>query len=348
MGVAKSAGPIRSQRESLTPCSEACAEREDLLHRFTATPYATNLRVMQRTVRLETNTSVVQTLAANFFGRHEYGRTGEPEFLWRVVCESGPRVKTTAVQFSAFSSPGLQYVNIGQRGFMGVDLDGREAVGFLDEISLEGELPLRHCRSFDVLFSMTAPSLGLTGLSGGCVGMEDRGIVIFGPPNSGKTTACYLAAKLGMEFHADQAVFLDTSHGPLRAWGDLLPAVFRPETLDFLPELRPSTRRSSYGDLSFYYLDKSAFQQRRALPVTPVCSLFLDRSSTSEPKLREILAEDAASRLRDCILYSDDARFDEQIATALRTLAAKPTFHLQYGSDPKVAASYIEKLLQQF
>ncbi|MGA7906269.1 MAG: hypothetical protein WCA16_02595, partial [Candidatus Sulfotelmatobacter sp.] len=203
---------------------------------------------MARTVRFETNTRAVLDLAVKFFERHQHGRAGEPEFLWRVVCESDPQVQSPDVQFSAFSDLGLRYVNIGHQGFLAVDLERREATGYLSSLFLEGEPRLRHCRSLDVLFCLTAPSLGLTALSGGCVGVEDRGIMIFGPPNSGKTTACYFAAKRGMEFHADQVVFLDTRGNLLRAWGDLLPAVFRPETLNFLPELQQSVRASSYAD----------------------------------------------------------------------------------------------------
>lgn len=176
--------------------------------------------------------------------------------------------------------------------------------------------------------------------------MKDRGVMIFGPPNSGKTTACYLAAKLGMEFHADQVVFLDTSGNLLRAWGDPFPAVFRPEALDFLPELRLSSRGSTYMDLPFYYFDKAPLQASRTCPVIPVCSLFLDRGTAFEPQLKEIRREDAVSRLLDCILFHEDPRFDAQITAALNALTRAPVYELRYDSDPKTAAVFIEKLLR--
>jgi hypothetical protein len=193
---------------------------------------------------------------------------------------------------------------------------------------------------------MTAASLGLTALSGGCVGVKDRGVMIFGPPNSGKTTACYLAAELGMEFHADHVVFLDTSRNLLRAWGDLLPAVFRPETLDFLPELRRSSRSSSNVDLSFYYFDKAPLQAPRARPVIPVCSLFLNRGATREPQLKKITQGDAVSRLRACLLFNEDSRFDAQVTAALTALAGRPAYNLHYGSDPRIAATFIEEMVR--
>jgi len=342
-------GPLpKSTGQSRLFSCEVDSERKrpDPLRRFTSTPHAIDLQLMQRTVRLETNNPDVLELTLKFFEHHQQATTGLPEFLWRVVCERDPQVQSTAVPLAAFSDLGLRYVNIGQRGFLAVDLERREAIGFLAEQFVEGEPRFKHRPPLDILFCMTAASLGLTALSAVCVGHKDRGVVIFGPPNSGKTTASYLAAKLGMEFQADQVVFLDMRSGLLRVWAYPFPAVFRPETLHFLPELRESARRSSYADLSFYYFDKSPLQPRRARPVIPVCCILLDRGTTRKPQLREIAREDAVSRLRDCMLFNEDTRFDAQVAAALIALAGMPVYNLQYGSDPRIAATFIEKMLR--
>lgn len=320
--------------------------RQDLLRRFTATPHAVGLRLMQRTLRLESNNKSMLDLALGFFERHQHGESSDAEFRWRVVTEADPKVHSTAVPLSAFSGLGIRYVNIGQRGFLAVDLEKREGVSFLAEAYLGDEARLKHRPPLDILFCMTAASLGLTALSGGCVGSGEKGVMVFGPPNSGKTTASYLAAKAGSEFHADQVVFLDMRSGALRGWGDPFPAVFRPETLEFLPELRLSARHSTYADLFFYYYDKSRMQSKWANPVIPVCSVFLDRSGTGEPELREVSREEALSRLRGCMLFEEDPRFDEQILSALTGLAEKPGYTLRYDTDPKVAANFIEKMLQ--
>lgn len=319
--------------------------RPDLLRRFSSTPRAADLRLMGRTVRIETNDDAVLELAWKFFERYQHGKAGAPEFTWRLVSEPDPKAQSTVVHVSAFSDPGLQYANIGQGNFLAVDLDRREAIGFLSESFFQDATKLRDRPPLDLLSCMSAASLGLVALSGGCAGLNDRGVLVFGPPNSGKTTASYLAAKLGMEFHADQLVFLDMSSGVLRVWGDPSPAVFRPETLDFLPELRESVHFSTYVDLSFYYFDKSALQSRWAKPVIPVCSLFLDRSTASEPQLTRILPEDAASRLRNCMLFEEDSRFEKQVEEAISALAAKPAYDLKYDSNPKTATTFIRKML---
>lgn len=319
--------------------------RPDLLRRFTSTPYSADLRLMQRTVRVETNQERMLDLSRQFFLAHQHGRVGTPQFRWRIVCESDPQMQSTAVPLSAFSDFGVRYVNIGQRSFLSVDLESREAVAFLSDRFLEDDPRFRHRPPLDILFCMTASSLGLTALSGACVGVKNRAVLIFGPPNSGKTTASYLAAKAGMEFHADQVVFLDMNRNMLRAWGDPFPAVFRPETVEFLPELQKTSRRSTYADLSFYYFDKTALQPRRARPVTPVCSLFLERGLAGETELRRISSQEALSRLRDCSLFSEDARFDEGITTALTMLSGKPIYSLRYARDPNVAATVIGEML---
>jgi len=321
-------------------------KRQDLLRRFMPAPHVVDLRLMQRTIRLESNSQAVLDLALKFFERHQHGNAGDPEFVWRLVSERDPKVQSTSVRLSAFSDCGLQYVNIGQRGFLSVDLEKREGSGALAELFFEGEARLRHRPPLDILFCMTAASLGLVALSGGCVGLKDRGVMVFGPPNSGKTTASYLAAKLGMEFHADQVVFLDTRSDTLCAWGDPFPAVFRPATLEFLPELRHAAHHSTYANHVFYYYDKSSLQARWAESIIPVCSLFLDRSAGCETQFKEISHRDAASRLRDCMLFEEDSRFDAQTLEALAALSEKPAYSLRYDSDPRIAATFIEKILR--
>lgn len=347
-GIAPSPGPdrVRDQSALLSDPEFSIGPRQDLLRRFTPTPYTADLRLMQRTVRLETNSESMKALALKFFERHQHGSLSQPEFRWRIVCHPDPQVQSTDVHLIAFSDSGVRYVNVGQRSFLAVDLENREAVGFLADRFVDHSPELRNNRLLDLLFCMTASSLGLTALSGGCVGLNDRGVLVFGPPNSGKTTACYLAAKRGLEFHADQMVFLDVRSDAVRVWGDFFPAVFRPETLEFLPELKTTTRASSHAGLAFHYLDKAPLQARWARPVLPVCSVFLDRETAMEPRLEQISKEESETRMRQCLLFKHDLPFESEIDSALHALADRPTYCLRYGSDPQTAADFIETLLQ--
>jgi hypothetical protein len=187
--------------------------------------------------------------------------------------------------------------------------------------------------------------LGLTTLSAACVGTGEMGVLLFGPPNSGKTTAGYLATKLGLEFHADQTVFLEVRSGQLRMWGDPFPAVFRPETVHFLPELRVLARPSRYANLTFYYMDKRPFQAMQMRPITPVCTVFLDRRGANQSRIASVNSTELFQRLTESVLFKDDDRFESQDSAVFRGLEKVPSYHLTYGDDPAIAVTLVEKLL---
>jgi len=320
-------------------------KRPDLLRRFSATPHAANVVVMDRTIRVESNRSQIVEKAREFFLRHQGPPVRDPEFLWRIVGEANCRSNAIDIHLAAFSDIGVRYGSMGQRSFLAVDLDTREAVAFVDERAVESE-PEFNCRSlFDTLFCMCAGSLGLTSLSGACVGKGANGVLVFGSPNSGKTTTSYLAARRGLEFHADQAAFVEMHDGKVRVWGDLLPAIFRPESLEFLPELRTSAREFSYPDLRVHYLSKRPFQAATAHPVAPLCCVFLDRHS-SESRMLPISRAEFKRRFADNMLFNEDQSFDVQSATVLEALSAVPAYQLTYR-DPEMATTVLCDLLRR-
>jgi hypothetical protein len=330
--------------DKLPPCCDSAGKRRDLLRRFTPTPYSVELLVMTRTVRLETNSLNVVESALGFFARHQGRAPGAAEFLWRIISQDDSQMDQDGIAISAFSDRGLRFTNIGQRSFLAVDLEAREGIGFVAETLVEPE-PKLNCRPFfDTLFCMSTGSLGITPLSAACVGKGEEGLLIFGPPNAGKTVTSYLAAKLGLEFHADHASFLEIEGGRLRVWGDLLPAIFRPEALLFLPELQNSTRRFSYPGLTVHYLSKRPFQSVEAHPINPVCSVFLNRGRALEPSLRTIGQGELLQQFQEAVLYREDDRFQRQGSEIFNSLANLPGYELTF-SDPAMAATRIRDLL---
>ena len=169
----------------------------------------------------------------------------------------------------------------------------------------------------------------------------------YGQPNSGKTTASYLAAKLGLEFHADQAVFLEIEAGYLRVWGDLLPAIFRPESLQFLPELQAATRRFTYPDLTVCYLPKRRFQASKAHSVLPICCVFLERQAAVVPLLSPMARLDLSRRLGESSLFKDSDSSAQPSALTFQALEQLPAYRLAYGSNPAAAAVLIHKMLAE-
>ncbi len=248
-------------------------ERRDHLRRFTPTPYATALPVMGRTVRLESNSQKILAHAEELFARYPGSPQGLPQFLWRIVSESDFAMRSPWPRRSAFSDHGLRYAEFGQRNFLAVDLEAREAIAFLSAGLVEDKLGFTS-PFLDNLFCMTAGSLGLVSLRANCVSLGNKGLLVLGPHNSGKTTASYIAARLGLEFYADEGVFAEIKEDAVRVWGGFWPAAFRPQALRFFPELRMCTRPFSYCNFTFHHLQRHQYRATQVHPLIPVGCVF--------------------------------------------------------------------------
>src|SRR5215469_769604 len=321
------------------------SRRLDPLRRFLATPYSRSLPIMGRTVRLATNDKKILEHATELFVGYPGSATGTPEFLWRIVRQSRREGNSSWPKRFAFSIAGLRFAQFGHCNFVAVDLDAREAAGFLSNELVEDDVGLTS-PILDSLFCMTVGSLRLVPLRANCVALGQRGLLVFGLPNSGKTTACYLARKLGLEFYADDGVFLESKGAELEAWGGFWPAAFRPEALEFLPELRSCTRPFFYQHFTFHHLNGHPFRSNQRYPVTPVGCVFLDRQTTDDPNLSPLIHNERRARLVDNVLFKDDDRFRAQQANVFNRLAKLPSYRLLYGSSPEVAALSMRRLLE--
>lgn len=301
---------------------------------------------MGHVLRLETDSKKILDYIGALFSAYPSPRSNRsPEFRWRILMQSELPMHPPWPERSAFSYEGLRCIEFGQRNFLAVDLDIREGVAFLAEGLAEDGLGLTS-PFLDNLFCMTAASLGLTAISAACVGLGDAGLLVMGSPNSGKTTASYIAARNGLEYHADRALFVEQTGRALIAWGDFWPAAFRPETVQFLPELATSARLFHYSKFSFYYLDKRAFQAVPLHPTIPTCCVFLERShTTAEPRLTDVPRTEFARRVAGMATFQDDARFEAQRAAVFTALEALPAYDLTYGADPAIAANIFPDLL---
>jgi DNA polymerase III delta prime subunit len=338
-GVAGSRGAVSMSESAL-----AEQYQEDPLRRLTPTPYHAALPVMGRTVRLETNSSKILEHIVGLFAPYPGSANGHPDFLWKIVSQSDVQMTPPWPKRSAFSGHGLRFAEFGQRNFLAVDIQAREAIAFLAQSLVEDELGFTS-PFLDNLFCMTTGSLGLASLRANCVALGNKGILVFGAHNSGKTTACYIAAKLGLDFHADEGVFAEVEGGRLRVWGGFWPAAFRPETLQFLPELQSCTRPFSYRDFTFHHLSKQQFRATQVQSVSPVCCVFLDRQVSAIPRLSHIDHVELSRLLADNVLFKDDDRFEKPRASVLAVLEALPGYHLAYDSNPAVAATFLRQIL---
>lgn len=316
----------------------------DPLHRFTPTPFVADLPVMGREVRLETNSATVLGLARQIFDRYGKSCSGHPQFRWRIVSEPAAPCKPLWRELAAFSDRGLRFVNIGPRSFLAVDLDSREAVGFLPEDLVEDDIAFSTVFLGD-LFYMTAGALRLTPIAAACLALGNRGLLLLGPPNSGKTSSCYLAGKLGLEFHADQATFVEISDGSLRAWGDFWPTAFRAEAAQFLPELVNLTRPFQHHDFAFRCMARPSRPGAEARSIVPVSCIFLERGAAELARLIPLSSREFSERLKGSVAFKDDERFEPERSEVFRAFSELPASRLLYGKDPAVTVPFFRSIL---
>lgn len=318
----------------------------DPMRRLIPTPHDATLNVMGRVLLLETNNSELKQHMIELFGGSSPLPTDRSDFLWRIIVEPDGRCLPPWPWRSTFSDHGIRFAQFGQRNFVAVDLEEREAVAFVSA-GLFADLQGFTSPFIDTLFYMTAGALGLTPFAAACLRSGPQVLLILGPQNQGKTTASYLAAGDGVSFLTDQSVLLEVIENQLRAWADFVPAAFRPETLEYLPELVSKTQRFSYGDFNFYYMRKEPVNSHRSDFVVPTCTVILERATSSVPNLASLTRSDVAKCLSEYILFEDEDRFEAQQAQVLAALADIPAFRLSYDSNPGTAAPFLRNLLTQ-
>jgi len=323
--------------------SRAARTCSDPLRRFLPTPYAAPLFVMGRTIHLETNSSTLLNHLVELF-RPFPAVKGGSDFVWRIVVEAGAHCSPPWPRRTTFSDAGIRFAQFGQRNLIAVDIEARTAVAIVAE-GLFDDLPGFTSPFIDTLFYMTCGALGLVPLAVACVCLGQEGLLILGPPNQGKTTASYLAAKDGVTFVADQCVFLEVVNGELRGWGDFVPIAFRPDALQHLPELKARTGLFSYCDFDFYYMAKDIPDSGTAGFVTPTCCIFLERGVSPVPRLTPLCEREFSELLPEHIAFKEESRFAEQQSQVLAKMAHLPAYHLAYGEDPATAAPFFRNLL---
>jgi hypothetical protein len=326
------------------------ARLSDPLHRSVPTPYSITLQLMGKAVRLESDSPKIIDHALQFFAW--YPRVAQddpahdhPDLTWRIVSAPGG-LDWPGTSPSGFSDGELSFVNFGQRSFGAMDAATGHGIAFLaEEFSevLEPRLSIRPPMEF--LLYMTVTSLGFTCLSAACVAFRGRGVLVLGEPNSGKTSAAYIATKLGMELLADHMVFLESAPSGVRVWGDTFPALFRPEALQFFPELRSQVRELSHEGVDFYFFDKSKLQSPQAHCVMPLCSILLERGVAAEPRLAPMPPSELVQRLAADLLFKGADGFQSQQTAVFAGLAERPTYRLSYGENPATAANLVRDLL---
>jgi hypothetical protein len=309
----------------------------DPLRRFRATCLRSDTVIMGRRIRIETDSPIVSRRIAECLSPAE--ARSRPDFVWKIVCEQVKEPVSRWPLLSGFSDGPLRYITFGQTAFAAADLNAREAAAILPETLCEDDIGFSTVLLASLLH-LTAPALGLLPVSAACVAKAANGLLLFGAANSGKTTAAYYARNLGLEFHADQATFLDPDSGNLHAWGEFWPAAFRPETVRFLPDIGTLGRPFEYGDRKFLCVDKRLLSGAHRAGVRPAACIFLERRRGARTRLGRIPRPELASQV------FTEAGSHEDRKAILGLLQRVPSYRLLYDDDPSIAARLFLSVLE--
>lgn len=331
--------------ERVTQRMQSVAAREDRLGRFSPTPLTAALCVMGRTLTLETNSATVLRQARCAFEPYGVGSFEQSEFLWRIVSETGEPAPGVWPEVNAVASGSLCLAHFGRQSFLAVDLDAREAVGCLPEILAADESVF--CGIFlAALFQSTASALRLTEFSAACLALEGKGLLLFGPSQDGKSAVSRLAARLGLEFHSDQATFIETKGNGMRAWGQCWPALPQPDTPKFNSEISAASHLVKDESGVLLAREQHALRPVSSPSVTPALCIFLEPVSSEAPRLSPVHGRESWRRLQEegtAGVADPGSREREAVARALSSL---PAYRLAYGRDPSVAAVFLHSMLR--
>lgn len=322
-----------------TPVEQAEAvARPDPLRRFTPTPFVECFGVMDRTLRITTNSPAILECLRRLLDPAPRTSSPSPQFEWRIIAGPDGVSKPPWPRMSAFSGPGLRFINFGQRNFIAVDLEAREAVASLGAGLAEDEPGLMSI-FIPALFYLCAPALGLLPITAACVAKAGQGILIFGEPGSGKTTSSYFAQGEGLEFQSDQSAFLEFEGGQVLAWGDFWPAAFRESAAQLFPGLLSRARVVTQGENRFLALAKSN-QPVMMHPVKPTACIFLERGTSRSPRLDPLPQLEFEQRLGLFIPFREELGFETERQRALRALQELPAFRLTCQEASSAARFY--------
>ena len=324
--------------------SRSTGTSDDPLRRFRATPLNYEACLMGRHIRVETNSPTILKNAETVFNCMEGANNTPSQFLWRIVTEPGRETGPAWPQMTAFSDNDLRYINLGKQSFIAVDLRSRQGVGVIPESLASDEAGFSSVFLASMLH-LSAPALGLVPISAACIGIEGRGLLLFGGPGSGKTTASYRSTKLGLEFHADQGVFLETKSRRLHAWGQFWPAAFRPDAAQLFPELLPHARSFDYCGETFLCVGKNSLGPFATQRIAPVCCVFLERRAGVSPRLIPLHHDEVSGRIPGFLPFRADPSFGPGRDDVLQALGRLTAYHLTYGDDSSDAAVFLRSIL---
>ncbi|MGH8158783.1 MAG: serine kinase [Rhodanobacter sp.] len=201
------------------------------------------------------------------------------------------------------------------------------------------------------VFTLATRALGLVPLHGACVGWNGRGILLLGTSGSGKSTLTLHSLLQGLDFLAEDAVFVQPEHmlatgvaNYLHVQADALRFVDNAEARHWISRAPTIRRRSGVEKLEADL--RQGHGRLAAVPLELAGAVFVSSQSADDPDalLSTVPKDEIAARLSADQPYAAGQpgwhRFEQQMM--------KVGIHeLRRGSHPRDGAAALRKLLDK-
>ena len=312
-----------------------------------------NVHALGAKIRVESNSERLLNLAQAAYARLPRHRLTGPvlplrlRLLRRSVYRNAGALPAQPPDLEMFS--GFGWVGAASEGSDSVvmSLRDRSALIMVSPRTARSAYHTRYELIEFAVFTLASRCQDLTPLHGACVGRAGRGVLLMGPSGSGKSTVTMMSLMNGLDFLAEDAVFV--APGTLLATGVPNYLHVRPDSLKWLSaDERTSIRRSPVirrrSGVRKFEIDLREGGYRLApRPLQISAVVFLSRTRA---RSRSLLRPVSKQQLLSAAVHAQPyAAGLPQWPAFSRALSRVPGFDLQRGEHPAESVAAIRALL---
>lgn len=195
------------------------------------------------------------------------------------------------------------------------------------------------------LFSRMTAGKGMSLLHSAAVGTENKGVLLSGISNAGKSSLAMACLMTGMDYVSDDALFLQLSD--LRAYPTCSTIHVAPSLLQIFPELQGDEFPSRNGSAEKKHIDISKFhsQIRCGLPIRAIISLTIAEEGPFD--IRPV----PWARATVPLLYSSAQLLGETqnapaVRNAIKSLRRLPSYEFRMSSNLRYNATLLKNFIK--
>jgi len=237
------------------------------------------------------------------------------------------------------------YASAGNQNVAVADLRQRQAFGFVSP-AMAGDREFLQ-RNFVECLALTMMTRGRgathTYVHASAVARGEKGLILSGPRESGKSTLAYACARRGFKIVADDVVYLRSGRS-MTAWGRPWRLRLLPDCGRFFPELSEKAESIRSAGKEIVEIDVPELLPGTAqASCVPRALFFLKRSST-RARCEPLGADEALGLLARELVY-DTPEVIERHRRAWAALVIRGSYALHWEGAPEAAVDLLESFL---